>query len=179
MIEHLRPTIRRTHRIGVTALLLALASCVASSQGPPQAVRATTECRITRVVDGDTVHCDGLGSVRLIGIDAPERSQPSFYARSRDALLRLVPVGTRVALERDVEARDRNGRALGYLWLEGELVNWRLVQDGFAVTLTYPPNVQYVDALASAQRDAVRAKRGLWADDGFSCEPLQHRRGRC
>lgn len=179
MIRHLRDTIRVSHRIGVAGALLALTSCEAASQGPPKAVRATTDCRVTRVVDGDTVHCDGVGSVRLIGIDAPERSQPPFYARSREALLHLVPVGTRVALERDVEARDRNGRALGYLWLKGELVNWRLVQDGFAVALTYPPNVQYVDALARAQREAVRAKRGLWADDGFSCQPLQHRRGRC
>ncbi len=179
MIRHLRDTIRVARRIGVAGAVLALTSCGAASQGPPKAARATTDCRVTRVVDGDTVHCDGLGSVRLIGIDAPERSQPPFYARSRDALLRLVPVGTRVALERDVEARDRNGRALGYLWLDGELVNWRLVQEGFAVTLTYPPNVQYADALAAAQRDAVRAKRGLWADDGFSCQPLQHRRGRC
>ncbi len=179
MIRHLRDTIRAARRFGVICALVPLTGCTAASQGPGQPARATTPCRVTRVVDGDTVHCDGLGSVRLIGIDAPERGQPPFYGRSRDALLQLVPVGTRVALERDVEARDRNGRVLGYLWKDGELVNWRLVQDGFAVTLTYPPNVQYVEALAAAQRDAVGAKRGLWADDGFECSPLQHRRRQC
>jgi micrococcal nuclease len=160
-------------------LALALVSCAPRPQGPAVPARATTECRITRVVDGDTVHCRGLGSVRLIGIDAPERDQRPFADLSRRALERLAPVGATVQLERDVQAEDRFDRALGYLWLNGELVNWRMVQDGFAVTLTYPPNVQYVDAFAAAQRDARRAGRGLWAEDGFACLPVEHRRGRC
>jgi micrococcal nuclease len=161
------------------ALAVALTSCAPKPQGPAAPARATSECRVTRVVDGDTVHCRGLGSVRLIGIDAPERDQEPFSSQARRALERLTPVGSVVQLERDVEARDRFDRALGYLWRDGELVNWRMVHDGFAVTLTYPPNVQYVDALAAAQRDARQAARGLWATDGFACSPLEHRRGRC
>lgn len=166
----------RALRLGA---MLLLASCRAESQMPSRPVRETVDCEVTRVIDGDTVRCDGLGSVRLIGIDAPERSQPPHYARSRAALLRLVPEGTTVQLERDVDARDRNGRVLGYLWRDGRLVNWQLVRDGFAITLTYPPNVQYVDAFASAQREARAAKAGLWADGGFDCAPVEHRRGRC
>lgn len=158
---------------------IVLQACAPKPRGPAAPARATTECRITRVVDGDTVHCRGLGSVRLIGIDAPERDQRPFSDVSRRALEQLAPVGAVVRLERDVEARDRFDRALGYLWRNGELVNWRMVHDGFAVTLTYPPNVQYVDALAAAQRDARATRRGLWADDGFACIPLEHRRGRC
>lgn len=161
------------------ALLLALAGCRAGSQEPAGPVRGTQPCTITRIVDGDTVHCRGVGSVRLIGIDAPERSQPPFAGRSTAALARLLPVGTEAALERDVEARDRNGRVLGYLWREGRLVNWRMVRDGFAVTLTYPPNVQYAGPLAAAQREARAAGAGLWGEDGFACAPVEHRRGRC
>ena len=160
-------------------LAAALPSCRAASQGPPAPVRETTECRVTRIVAGDTVHCAGTGSVRLIGIDSPERSQPPFAARSAAALRALIPVGTVARLERDIEARDRYGRALGYIWRGGELVNWRMVSDGYAVPLTYPPNVQYVDFFASAQRAARDAGRGLWGDDGFACAPVEHRRGRC
>lgn len=167
-----------TRRAGVL-LCLALAGCPAQSQGPARPARETQPCTITRIVDGDTVHCRGFGSVRLIGIDAPERSQPPFYGISRSALERLLPVGTEADLERDVEARDRNGRVLGYLWRDGRLVNWRMVRDGYAVKLTYPPNVQYAEAFAAAQREARAAEAGLWAEDGFDCAPVERRRGRC
>ena len=170
----------------VTAFLalaasFASAGCASSAaaQEPTEPVRATVECRITRIVDGDTVHCDGMGSVRLIGIDSPERSQPPFAGQATSALRRMIPVGTVAQLERDVEARDRYGRVLGYVWFDGALINWRMVSDGYAVALTYPPNVQYTDAFSAAQTSAREARRGLWADDGFSCEPREHRRGRC
>lgn len=173
-------------RVRVT-LFLALAACFASAAGaaraaaqePTAPVRATVECRITRIVDGDTVHCDGMGSVRLIGIDSPERSQPPFAGRATAALRRMIPVGTVAQLERDVEARDRYGRVLGYIWFDGALINWRMVNEGYAVGLTYPPNVQYTDAFTAAQQSAREARRGLWADDGFACVPREHRRGRC
>lgn len=173
-------------RYRVTVLLglavsVATAGCASSAaaQGPAEPVRTTVECRVTRIVDGDTVHCDGLGSVRLIGIDSPERSQPPFAGQATAALRRMIPVGSVAQLERDVEARDRYGRVLGYVWFDGALINWRMVHDGYAVSLTYPPNVQYTDALNAAQAAAREARRGLWADDGFTCVPREHRRGRC
>ena len=147
-----------------------------SPEGPR---RATENCVITRIVDGDTVHCDGLGPVRLIGIDTPERDQAPFGAQATEALTVLAPVGARVRLERDVEGRDRYGRLLGYLWLEGALINWAMVRGGFAVTLTIPPNVQYADALADAQRRARDEGAGLWAGGGFDCSPERHRRKEC
>ena len=40
--------------------------------------RNVSECQITRIVDGDTIHCDGIGSVRLIGVDTPDGNQPPY-----------------------------------------------------------------------------------------------------
>lgn len=147
--------------------------------GPARPRRATTECRVARIIDGDTIECSPLGRIRLIGIDAPEESQKPFGAAAAEALQSLVPVGSGVELERDVELRDRYGRLLGYLWADGRLVNWLMVREGWAVTLTYPPNVQYVEALRDAQRSAQAERRGLWAVDGFACLPRDHRQGRC
>ncbi len=88
-------------------------------------------------------------------------------------------MGAQIELEPDVEARDRYDRVLAYLWHDGVMLNWALVRQGYAVLLTYPPNVQYVDWFVDAQRMAREEQRGLWAVNGFECEPRAHRRGDC
>jgi micrococcal nuclease len=150
-----------------------------ADSGPRAPVRDTGVCVITRIVDGDTVDCAGTGRVRLIGIDTPERSQRPYGGMATDALRRLARVGDTVALELDVETHDRYDRVLAYLWKDGVLLNWALVRQGWAVTLTYPPNVQYVEALTEAQRQARETGSGLWAIDGFACLPRDHRARRC
>jgi micrococcal nuclease len=59
------------------------------------------------------------------------------------------------------------------------MVNWRMMRDGWAVTLTYPPNVQYVEEFAAAQQLAREEGRGLWSSGGFDCLPADHRDGLC
>jgi micrococcal nuclease len=90
-----------------------------------------------------------------------------------------VKDATTVALERDVEVRDRYDRMLAYVWADGHMVNWALVRQGWAVVLTYPPNVQYVDWFTDAQRRAREESVGLWGIGGFDSLPRDRRRGRC
>jgi micrococcal nuclease len=149
------------------------------ADGPPRPVRETTACLVTRVTDGDTIECRGIGRVRLIGMDTPELSQGRIGTLATQALMRMIPVGSTAELERDVEARDRYDRLLAYVWTHGILVNWVMVRQGWAVVLTYPPNVQYVDWLEAAQRAAREEGVGLWAIDGFRCLPRDRRAGRC
>jgi micrococcal nuclease len=147
--------------------------------GPSAPVRATAICVVRRIVDGDTIECHGAGRVRLIGMDTPEPSQRPYGPSASRALRRLLPIGDTVLLERDVELRDRYGRLLAHVWHDSVLVNWWMVREGWAVLLTIPPNVQYVDRLTDAQARAREERRGLWAVDGFRCLPADHRRGRC
>jgi micrococcal nuclease len=89
-------------------------------------------------------------------------------------------VGTRLELETDVQQFDRNGRTLAYLFLpDGRMLNEELAREGFATALVYPPNVRYVERIRRAVAEARSAKRGLWATDGFACEPRDHRRRKC
>lgn len=158
------------------------AACVTErhdARGPPQPVRETRTCVVARITDGDSIECRGIGRVRLLGMDAPELDQGNLGARATQALARLLAVGDTVALEPDVEPRDRNGRILAYVWARDTLVNWSMVRRGWAVALTYPPNVQYVDWFEAAQRAARDEGVGLWAVEGFSCLPRDHRAGRC
>jgi len=99
-----------------------------TDSGPPGPVRQTSTCVISRVVDGDTIECSGVGRIRLIGMDTPEMSQGPYGALATEALAELTPVGSTVELELDVEPRDRYGRLLAYVWANGLMVNWALVR---------------------------------------------------
>ncbi|MDT8340643.1 MAG: thermonuclease family protein [Longimicrobiales bacterium] len=140
-------------------------------------------CTVTRVVDGDTLDCDPIGRIRLLGMDTPEPAQAPFGARATEALRAMAPPGTPLLAEGDVEARDRYGRALAYLWREMKdgpvQLNWALVRTGYAVLLTYPPNVRHVEAFTAAQAAARDEGVGLWAVDGFACIPRDFRARRC
>jgi micrococcal nuclease len=137
---------------------------------------------VVEVLDGDTIVVE-RGSrrerVRLIGIDAPEahdspkldrlvarghdRVRVLALGRASAAFARRRLSGARVRLELDVEPRDRYGRLLAYVWLDdGTLVNATLLEAGQARLLTIPPNVRYVDRFVPLEREARRARRGLW-----------------
>ena len=126
---------------------------------------------VTRVVDGDTVHVSVAGrdeTVRYIGIDTPESVKPGVavqcFAKAASAANERLVAGERVRLSLDAEPRDRYGRLLAYVYRarDGTFVNAELVREGYARTLTIPPNVRYAARLASLARRAREALRGLW-----------------
>lgn len=138
---------------------------------PDDAVEANAT--VTRVVDGDTLVVDVGGAeerVRLIGINTPEsvdRNRPvmCFGKEASTHLGELAPAGTAIRIERDVEARDRYDRLLGYVYRasDGLFVNLAMVTDGFANQYTFPPNVEHVETFRAAARTARESGIGLWS----------------
>ncbi|TFG44095.1 MAG: thermonuclease family protein [Gemmatimonadales bacterium] len=155
-------------------VLLATLGDAACSQHIPR-----SQCVVARVVDGDTIHCRGGLKVRLIGIDSPERDQGLTFTAARTALAELLPDTGAVWLEQDVVPTDRYGRTLAYIWAGQVLVNERMLERGWAVLYTVPPNVRYVDRFRAAESVAREARRGLWESGGLECAPQRHRRGEC
>lgn len=124
---------------------------------------------IERVIDGDTVEIAYNGQkerVRLIGVDTPETVHPTKevqgYGVEASEFTKTQLTGKRVQLEFDVEQRDRYGRLLGYIWLDGVMFNETLIKEGYAQLSTFPPNVKYVERFKAAQTEARNAKKGLW-----------------
>jgi micrococcal nuclease len=126
---------------------------------------------VVRVVDGDTIRVhlgDRTERVRYIGIDTPESVKPGtpvqcYAERASQANAALV-AGRRVRLVADAERRDRYGRLLAYVYREpdGAFVNAALVRDGYARTLTIPPNVAHAGDFSRLAGQARQAGRGLW-----------------
>jgi micrococcal nuclease len=151
------------------AVLVTVAVTGATERGHAGRSGATT---VVRVVDGDTVVVRlpaGEETLRLVGIDTPETVKPDapvecFGPEASARTKALLPTGTAVRLERDLEARDRYGRVLAYVYrLPDDLfVNLSLAADGFARPLSIAPNVAYSDRFAGAAAEARRAGRGLW-----------------
>lgn len=137
-------------------------------------------CVIEAVSDGDTVRCRDGRRIRLLLIDTPELSQAPYGREARDALTRLLPIGSPARVELDVEVTDRYGRTLAYLYdPEGRMVNEEMARLGFALRLTYPPNVRHVERIGEAVDEAREARRGLWSGSAFECSPRDHRAGAC
>ncbi|MDO8482583.1 MAG: thermonuclease family protein [bacterium] len=126
--------------------------------------------KVTRVVDGDTIDVVMGGKterVRYIGIDTPETVDPRktvqcFGVEASKKNKELVE-GKMVRLEKDITDRDKYKRLLRYVWLDDAMINRTLVQDGFAHSYSYPPDIKYQDQFVALQTEAREAKRGLWS----------------
>lgn len=131
-----------------------------------QAYGALPATVISRVIDGDTVELVDGTRVRYIGIDTPElgsgRTAPDCLAQEAKKANASMVEGKTVALEYDVTRQDKYGRDLAYVWLDGEMVNERLIKEGYASVLTIPPNVKYTSRFQADERAARQAEVGLW-----------------
>lgn len=114
---------------------------------------ASEQSVVTKVIDGDTVVVNGGYHVRLLGIDADEKNYPCYQAAKKE--LEDLVLGKEVVLQKDVTDTDQYGRCLRTIWSDGENVSERLVADGLAVARFYPPDVQYRQAISSAERSAI------------------------
>ncbi len=130
------------------------------------------EYKVKRVVDGDTIVVHYRGdeeTVRLIGIDTPESVHPDQGRNTESGKVaaeytRKALDGEYVGIQMDVQERDQYGRLLAYVWVEGELFNKNLLEEGLAVVSTYPPNVKYESIFLEAQEKARMDRSGFWND---------------
>lgn len=143
------------------------------------AVAGVITARVIWIDDGDSLGVrDAQGRirhVRLLGIDAPERSQ-AYGNVSRRNLTRLAR-GRQVSVE--YHQIDKYGRILGWLAVDGVSVNLAQVQAGLAWHYAFPgrPWTPNDDVLARAQQEARNARLGLWARPNPK-PPWQYRRER-
>lgn len=133
--------------------------------------------RVVEVADGDTISIRADGGqvkVRLHGVDAPEREQPFGVNASR--ALRQWTLGRTVVVT--VLDRDQYDREVGMVYLDGEVLNARLIRKGYAWAyrqfLDEPPGARDYCRL---ENEAREARRGLWGQaDNRIVPPWQWRR---
>lgn len=164
----------RTTIIIVLGLTMTLASC--STTRVPTDAGGSMSGTVVANIDGDTLTIAIAGrrhDVRLIGVDTPETKHPTKPVEcggpeAAGFTAGQFPVGTKVRIVRDVEARDRFGRLLGYLYRhrDGLFLNRALLEMGYARVLHYEPNTTHAVEFDGLALDAKRRGLGIWAHCG-------------
>ena len=128
------------------------------------------QLRVVRVTDGDTIKAatDHMGIiVRLVGIDAPEKSRKKgepgqpFSQKATKYLASLVLKKTITIKE---YGTDRYGRILGMVFVNGTNVNLEMFKAGLAeVYRGKQPSYFNVKLYKDAETEAMEAGRGMWS----------------
>jgi len=82
-----------------------------------------------RVIDGDTIVI-GNNSIRLLGINTPERGE-KYYEEAKKFLEDLI-LNKTIEIEKGRDDLDKYDRQLRYVFFEKENVNLKLIEQGFA-----------------------------------------------
>ena len=113
---------------------------------------------IDEVIDGDTVKSNGT-SIRLLGINTPERGE-IYYLEAKEFLESLV-LNKTVRLEFGKEREDRYDRTLAYLYIRGENINLKLVEEGYANIYFPSGRDNYYNQFTQAWEECVYINRNL------------------
>jgi endonuclease YncB( thermonuclease family) len=124
--------------------------------------------KVARVVDGDTLVLINGEELRYIGIDTPEEFDPrkpvQCYAVEATDRNRQLVEGKTITFYKDKTKFDKYGRWLGYIYLEdGTFLNLQLVNEGYAFSYPYKPDISKSELIDSAEKYARDNKLGIWS----------------
>ena len=96
----------------------------------------------TKVSDGDTIEVEGVGKVRFVGVNTPEKgvegSDTSAY------LVKKLCLNREVSLDiDDSKHSDKYGRTLAVVIVDGKNLNEMLLKEGLAEIMYMPPSEFY------------------------------------
>ena len=92
-----------------------------------------------KVVDGDTIDVEGVGRVRFVGVNTPERGEPGY--KSAKDFVKKRCLGKTVGLDiDDYKNRDKYHRTLAVVYVDGIKLNQELLNKGDAAMMYMPPS---------------------------------------
>jgi len=128
-----------------------------------QEAQVPTNPVVTRIIDGDNLELESGDSVRLYGVNCPEKNKP----QSQEA----IDLTTKLASDQQIKIeyqpnykKDRWDRILGYVFIGDTHLNEELVKSGLCEVVIYEKRAKliYQDELLKAQTQAKEKKLGQW-----------------
>ena len=139
-------------------------------------VYADTSTRVVtfnRCVDGDTAvfNVDNEEvKFRFLAIDTPETVHPTkaveeFGKDASEYTCTKLTNATEIIVEYENSNKtDKYGRSLGWIWVDGSLLQKELIDVGYAKVAYIYGKYRYTESLCLAQSIARKEKYGLWHD---------------
>ncbi|MBI5202924.1 MAG: thermonuclease family protein [Elusimicrobia bacterium] len=136
----------------------------------PEGKELPSEGLVADVADGDTLTVEGVGKIRLQGVDTTEKLHPTkpvqYLSAEASAFTKKI-IGQRVRLEYGKELYDKYGRVLAYVFLpDGKMLNAELIRLGLGYSYTRYPH-KYLKEFNRLEDEAKAGNLGLWADNGL------------
>ncbi len=110
---------------------------------------STDKAYVSRVIDGDTIVLSTGEHIRVIGENTPEKKEKGFK-EAKKRLEELV-LNKEVELEAEKRDKDKYGRLLRDVYINGKLVSEIMIEEGYAEVLIYSPNNKYEERLEQAR----------------------------
>ena len=138
----------------------------------PQSEISSNEFRLVkRILRADTIEVDGVGAVRMIGVETPDgRTPQGIYAAHGQNALNFVEkslLNQEVRLDYDPanaarNNKDESGQTLAYVYTrDGTFINTELVKQGLGFVRTND-EFKFSDIFRAQEREAMQSMRGVW-----------------
>lgn len=163
-------------------------SAASSPQAPARSVPAASAeaqpaefRRVTRILRADTIEVEGIGPVRMIGIESPDGKPPrevyGVHGQNALSFVERALLNQDVKLDFDPENATRGnkneaGEMLAYVYTrDGTLINGEMLKQGLAFVR---PAEQFrlSNDFRNFERDAMREMRGVWGSSTSSSQPV-------
>ncbi len=135
-------------------------------------VLESNEVILSQCTDGDTAHfiIDGEDeTVRFLAIDTPESVKPNtdpepYGKEASNYTCDLLTNATTITLEYEEEKRDKYDRVLAWVFVDGELLQQKLVEEGYAEVKYLYDDYKYTNQLQKSEKEAKAKKSKIWSE---------------
>lgn len=131
------------------------------------------EIQLAKCIDGDTAKLSVNGeekTLRFLAIDTPETVKPNTevepYGKEASKMTcSLLKNAKEIKLEyEENNLTDKYDRLLAWVWVDGELLQHKLVAEGYAEVKYIYGEYKYTEQLEAMQEYAKQQKKGIWGN---------------
>ena len=145
-------------------------SATATSDATPSSQQFPSEAKVVRVIDGVTIeveHEDERFLVRYLGVSIPASADLAEASEFNQ----FIAQGKTVVLSSEDAGVDFDGAHLRYVFIDGEMVNLKLLNGGWGEVAQFPASFEKFEEFFKAESLARTDGRGTWSVEASSPVP--------
>ena len=145
-------------------------SATATSDATPSSQQFPSEAKVVRVIDGVTIEVEHEGErflVRYLGVSIPASADLAEASEFNQ----FIAHGKTVVLSSEDAGVDFDGAHLRYVFIDGEMVNLKLLNGGWGEVAQFPASFEKFEEFFEAESLARTDGRGIWSVEASSPVP--------